>query len=224
MKTSMFAFSVAAPRVKGDASSEPELMVVATKDKFRLNSALTRKLLLQAGDRLMFITNEDALLEAVAAGEITEQEVADNLMFAIAKGVPEVDANGKVKIARRRLTKAEEELLAEGKLECELDEEGRPIETAYHGFKLASNQNATGYGMILEGSDASQWKPLGGTTEHHRVYRLGEEIEVPVGATTVKAYIIEFDRIENKIERTKSNAANGAASQGSDFDSEEELD
>ena len=224
MKKSMFAFSVAALRVKGDANSAPELMVVATKDKFRLNSALTRKLLLQAGDRLMFITNEDALLEAVAAGEISEQEVAENLMFAIAKGVPEVDANGKVKIARRRLTKAEEELLAEGKLECELDEEGRPIETAYHGFKLASNQNASGYGMILEGSDASQWKPLGGTTEHHSVYRLADEIEVVVGATTVKAFVIEFDRIESKIERTKSNVAGGAASQGSNFDSEEELD
>ena len=222
MKKSMFAFSVAAPRVKGDANSAPELMVVATKDKFRLNSALTRKLLLQAGDRLMFITNEDALLEAVAAGEISEQEVAENLMFAIAKGVPEVDANGKVKIARRRrrLTKAEEELFAEGKLECEVDEEGRPIETAYHGFKLASNQNASGYGMILEGSDASQWKPLGGTTEHHRVYRLADEIEVAVDATTVKAFIIEFDRIESKIERSHSNAADSA---GDDADVEEEM-
>ena len=220
MEKSRFSFSVAAPRVKGDANSAPELMVVATKDKFRLNSALTRKLLLQAGDRLMFITNENALLEALAAEEITAEDVAANLMFAIAKGIPEVDANGKVKIARRRLTKVEEELLAQGKLEAELDEEGRPIEISYHGFKLASNQNATGYGMILEGSDASQWKPLGGTTEHHRVYRLADEIEVAVGASTVKAFIIEFDRTESKIERARLNAGDNA---GDDTDLEEEM-
>lgn len=198
---SKFAFAVAAPKVKGDVSTTPELLVTVTKDKIRLNSAMTRKLMVQTGDRLMFITNEADVLRAVAAGEITEDEVAENLMFAIAKGVPKVNAKGEVQTELKRLNNAEKAEVEAGTYEGEVDEDGRPTEVAFEGFKLASNGNVEGYGQILEGSDATQWPKLKGSTDAHKVWTIVDEAMVPVGNSEVKAYIIGFDREEAKLER-----------------------
>lgn len=204
---SKFAFAAATPKVKGDLSTTPELTVTCTKDKIRLNSALTRKLLLQTTDRLMFITNEESVLAAVANGELSEDEVSENLMFAIAKGVIRTNSKGEVITELKRLNKAERKAVDEGTYEGEVDEEGRPIEPAMHGFKLASNGNEEGYGRILEGSDATQWPKLKGNTEKHMVYTLGDKIEVTIGNADVEAYVINFDREEAKLERKKSEKA-----------------
>lgn len=201
---SNFAFAVAAPKVKGDVSTTPELMVTCTKDKIRLNSAFTRKLFLQTGDRLMFITNEESLLAAVAEGKITQEEADEQLAFAVAKGVIITDSKGNVRTELKRLTKAEKEEVEAGTYEGETNEEGQPIENAMHGFKLASNGNEMGYGKILEGSDATRWPQLGGNTEAHKVYTLGDSITVAVGNAEVEAYVLVFDRDEAKLERKSS--------------------
>lgn len=201
MTKSMFAFSVATPKSKGDLSTTPELTATVTKDKIRLNGALTRKLLLQHGDRMMFISNEDAIIEAIANGTITEEEGKEQLSYAVAKSVPEVDAQGRIYKSIRRLSKAEEAAFAADPSAFETDEKGRPVETAMRGFKLSSTSGATGYGQILEGSDATHWPALGGNEEKHRVYKLGEEFTLEVSGVEVKAYVLEFDREEEKLER-----------------------
>lgn len=208
MTKSMFAFSVATPKAKGEVSNVPELTATVTKDKIRLNSALTRKLLLQHGDRLMFISNEAAIIDAIAAGQLTEEEGKEALVYAIAKSVPELDKNGKVRKAIRRLSKAEEELFAKGELATEVNEDGKPIEVAFHGFKLASTSGTVGYGQILEGSDATHWPALGGNENKHRVFRLGESTSIEVSGQEVTVYTLEFDREEEKAERK---AAEGKA-------------
>lgn len=208
MTKSLFSFSVATPKAKGDVTTTPELWVTCTKDKFRLNGALTRKLGLAAGDRLMFITNEQVVLAAIAAGEIEADSEEAKVIYAIAKSVPVVK-NGRIEMAPRRLTKLEQELFEKGELVCEKDEKGRPVETAFYGFKLASSSNAEGIGNTLEGSDATHWPALEGSTEEHRVYTLGEEIPVTVGEATVKAYVVEFARVEPKMEKSTDGKAEG---------------
>lgn len=204
MANSMFSFSVATPKSKGELSNVPELMATVTKDKIRLNGALTRKLFLQAGDRLMFISNEQAVLAAIANGDITEDEAKDAIQYAIAKSVPEVDSKGMVKTSVRRLSKDEQAAFESGKLECEVDEKGRPIETSFYGFKLASTTDTAGYGQILEGSDATHWPALGGNSEVHKVYTLGDAIALEVSGEEVTAYALVYDRDEVKAERSKS--------------------
>ena len=221
MATSMFSFSVATPKSKGELSNVPEIMMTVTKDKIRLNGALTRKLGLQHGDRLMFITNRDAVLNAVAEGTIDESQVEENVVYAIAKSVPQIDANGKVKTAARRLSKEEAAAFEAGKLDCEVDVEGKPIETAFHGFKLASTTGSAGYGQILEGSDATQWPLLGGNEETHKVYVLGESFAHEVSGQEVTAHILVFDREEAKAERAPKGEGKVSEKIAKKFDSEE---
>lgn len=220
MSTSMFSFSVATPKSKGELSNVPELMATVTKDKIRLNGALTRKLLLQSGDRLMFISNEQAVLNAVAAGKVDEKDVKGLIQYAIAKSVPVVDDKGQIKTSIRRLSKEESDLLEQGKLDCELDKNGRPIETAFYGFKLASTTGTAGYGQILEGSDATHWPALDGNENSHKVYTLGDAVEVEVSGETVTAYALVYDRDEAKAERIRGGKTQADTSSIEDEDEE----
>lgn len=223
MTTSKFAFSVATPKVKGDVTVNPELTVTVTKDKIRVNTALSRKLNLKDGDRLMFISNEVAVWDAVADGQLSEDEVQENLVFAIAKGIPRVNSKGQVEMGVKRLKDEEKEALDNGTYEGEVDEEGRAIEPNFHGFKLASNSNSEGFG-ILEGSDATNWPALKGSTEVHRVYSVGEAVEAPVGESTVTAYVITFEREEAKMERKASVKTAGSTVEVEDEDDAVTLD
>lgn len=202
--SSKFAFAAATVKAKGDVSTTPELTVTGVKDKFRLNSAMSRKFLLQDGDRLMFVSNEDAI---IAAGiEYGSEEFNQNLAFGICKGVVRKDTKGNPVQELKRLNKAEKEALAAGEYKGEVDEEGRPIEPAFTGFKLASNNHETGYGRVLEGSDASRWALLGGTTETHKVYGIAEEaVTVEVEGETLEAYPLEFLRDEEKLVKKAPN-------------------
>lgn len=218
---SKFALSVAAPKVKGDVSTTPELMATVTKDKIRLNSAFTRKLLLETGDHLMFITNEDALLQALAAGDITEEDVANEFLIAVAKSVPKVNSKGEIVTEIKRLNNAEKAAVEAKTYQGDVDEEGKPTATAFHGFKLAANGNEEGIGRILEGSDATQWPKLKGTADAHQVWVLGEEVETVVGNTTVKAFVLEFDREEAKVQRKERTSKTAVDTEGADVDANE---
>lgn len=204
-----FGFSVVNTGVRPATTTEPEIIVTVTEGKLRLNQAASKLLVVASGDRVMFLSNEDALLTAVAAGEISKDEVAELLQFAVAKGIEEKNAKGDVIKVRKICTKEEKDALAAGVYTGELDEEQLPIEDKFKGSKLASNGNQAQIGAILEFSDSTNYRPLGGNPDVNKVYSIVEEekqeIEIFNGYEDVPVtiYPIVFVRDEEKVQRGK---------------------
>lgn len=197
-----FSFAVASTSARPAKTGTPELHVTVTKDKFRVNQAAARILGTISGDRLMFISNEASVRTAVINGDITEEEVEANLVYAIAKGVPALK-KGNVQFGPKRLTKAEEVALENGTYDGDVDEKGRPIEIIFKGFKVASTNGSNDPGQILEGSDALNYVPLKGNEERTAIWELNVENKfiMEVEGVEVPCYPMSFDRFEEKIVR-----------------------
>jgi len=211
-KVKKFGFAVASTNARPAKTGTPELHVTVTKDKFRINQAAARILNIVSGDRLMFISNEAAVRMAVIDGELNEEDVEANIVFAIAKGVPALK-KGNIQFGPKRLTKAEEVALADKTYIGDVDENGRPIEVMYKGFKVASTNGSTDPGQIVEGSDALNYIPLKGNAERTAIWELDVEgkFDMEVEGLNVPCYPMTFDRYEDKILRNKSEAAEGEA-------------
>ena len=172
-----FTFKLASVAKRAPKSLEPEMMVTVTTNKLRFNEAASTLLNLRSGDFAALLHNAE---EAKAAGEPTT--------WALIKGFPKKDQDGNT-------------IEAEGN-------HGSVDGLAYYGFKLASTRTEDlGTGIILEGNDAANWKTLGGDVDVHQVYSISTEPEeVEVLGIMVKAYILTFDRQENKTERKRKDS------------------
>lgn len=108
-----------------NTSAEPQLIVVSTEGGFRLTPAVTKVLGIGHGDYVMFVSNVDAIDEAIrnqqpelvefaneAGLEITDPEALVLIhkefdSFAIAKGILEFDPKGNIRQATERLTQGD---------------------------------------------------------------------------------------------------------------------
>ena len=108
-----------------NVSYEPELVAGANAGSFRITPPVSKALLLQHGDNIMFVTNADNIDAAIRdkAPEVVEFCTANGLdidsieaaiaihkefdMWGIAKGIQEFDSKGNPKTTRERMTKAD---------------------------------------------------------------------------------------------------------------------
>jgi hypothetical protein len=108
-----------------NVSYEPELVAGANAGSFRITPPVSKALLLQHGDNIMFVTNADNIDVAIRdkAPEVVEFCTANGLdidsmeaaiaihkefdMWGIAKGIQEFDSKGNPKTTRERMTKAD---------------------------------------------------------------------------------------------------------------------
>ena len=108
-----------------NVSYEPELVAGANAGSFRITPPVSKALLLQHGDNIMFVTNADNIDAAIRdkAPEVVEFCTANELnidsmeaaiaihkefdMWGIAKGIQEFDSKGNPKTTRERMTKAD---------------------------------------------------------------------------------------------------------------------
>lgn len=108
-----------------NVSYEPELVAGANAGSFRITPPVSRALLLQHGDNIMFVTNADNIDVAIRdkAPEVVEFCTANGLdidsmeaaiaihkefdMWGIAKSIQEFDSKGNPKTTRERMTKAD---------------------------------------------------------------------------------------------------------------------
>lgn len=127
MKTfGKFAFGFSAVNAgQRNVSYEPELVAGANAGSFRITPPVSKALLLQHGDNIMFVTNADNIDAAIRdkAPEVVEFCTANGLdidsmeaaiaihkefdMWGIAKGIQEFDSKGNPKTTRERMTKAD---------------------------------------------------------------------------------------------------------------------
>lgn len=108
-----------------NVSYESELVAGANAGSFRITPPVSKALLLQHGDNIMFVTNADNIDAAIRdkAPEVVEFCTANGLdidsmeaaiaihkefdMWGIAKGIQEFDSKGNPKTTRERMTKAD---------------------------------------------------------------------------------------------------------------------
>lgn len=118
-----------------NVSYEPELVAGANAGSFRITPPVSKALLLQHGDNIMFVTNADNIDAAIRdkAPEVVEFCTANGLdidsmeaaiaihkefdMWGIAKGIQEFDSKGNPKTTRERMTKADKAKYVDNRFE-----------------------------------------------------------------------------------------------------------
>ena len=193
---SRFGFSNNSVAVRGEKSKTAELILTSTHDKVKLTAKASLALGIGNGDNLWFISNIKDMEAAVAKKELTatnnpivfiDNETNEEITaaFLVTKGIPVFDRNGNPVMTKDRATKEEVQ--------------------AVYGCKMANVSGREGVGMSLEGSDANNYRLLGGNSEVNKVFsiNLEEPIEVEMFGKTITAYAIEFKEDTAKIERKK---------------------
>jgi hypothetical protein len=205
-------FSIASTSKRPQKTNVPELHVTPTKNKLKINEAMSRLLNVVHGEYLMVINNFAQVDEAAAEQHLTGAErdafIEENVAFLLAKGIP-MTRNGKAVIGPKILTKEERADLENGTYEGEVDEDGKPIEPKFYGSKLASNTKSTERGQILECSDANNYPMFKGSPDDIKVWVASTTpITVPLTIdkedVTIEAYEVKFDRVEDKLVRGTS--------------------
>ena len=187
---------------------EPQCIAVSTEGGFRITAPVSRALNVANGEYVMFLTNVAEINEAIAAKHETivafceengldiasdEASVAIHKefdMFAIAKGIKELDPKGNYRTCTERLSKKDKltyvaqnfDIMMEGALNSgkselidALTREGitkeelmdllvqgvKPKELPkYKGSKVASPSGTTGVGTALTFTDSNIWNQL----------------------------------------------------------------
>lgn len=219
---SKFVFGVKSTTARPPRTLEPEIVIIAgVKGKFKMNEAASKLMGLKPADYLAFINNEDQVEQIVAAYHEGDQEAIAwveelggienvKVQWAIAEGWEMLDSNGFALTSKKPLTKEEvAQYIAEGKV----DELGKPIAPempAFKGSRLSSKMKESKVGVLLEGADSNNCPALrqGYPEDMHVVYGVSKEpveVEFPNGNSTVavKLYMIEYNRLDEKIEKNK---------------------
>ena len=187
---------------------EPQCIAVSTEGGFRITAPVSKALNVANGEYVMFLTNVDNINAAIAEKhpdivafceenglDITSDEAAVAIhkemdMFAIAKGIKELDPKGNYRVCTERLSKKDkltfvaqnfdsmlESALNSGNEELvdALTREGitkeeqmdilaggvKPKELPkYKGSKVASPSGTTGVGTALTFTDSNIWNQL----------------------------------------------------------------
>lgn len=231
MKSMQFGFS-AVNAGQRNVSVEPQLIAVSTEGGFRLTAPATRALGIAAGDNVMFINNVDNVEAAIATGheaylafceeqglEVGSYEATvafhkANDMWAVAKGIEELDAKGNHKSTTERLTKKDkvkfvtahfdemydaamqsdkQEVIDALSREGITQEEQVEILTQFvvgreivkvKGSKTANAAGLTGTGLTVNFTDSNVWKQL--------------KADLREDATTVnRVYELDLDDIQD---------------------------
>lgn len=207
MKSMVFGFA-AVNAGQRNVSVEPQVIATSTEGGFRLTAPATRALGIAAGDNVMFINNVDNVEAAIATNHevyvtfceeqgfelgTPEASIAfhkANDMWAVAKGIEELDSKGNHKDAQERLTKKDKVKFVTANFDKAYDEamksdnqeaiEALTREDITHeeqieiltqfvvgksivkvkGSKTANAAGLTGTGLTLNFTDSNVWKQL----------------------------------------------------------------
>jgi len=169
---------------KRSSSTEPKFIVLAGTEKskggIKLNEASSRLLNIEAGDYLAFVSDYNEVQKAIAKKDPIIMEWAEEndedprnypVEWYVTKGWKRYNADGTVKQVPERLTNAQKAKYVELGGDF-VDENGKAkaqLVDAYKGSKMNSQNGVAGFG-ILQGSDSTNWAPLGGSLDHNLEY------------------------------------------------------